>query len=354
MAKRLKKEEAKMDDLLDSIDETDEEADDGIDLPDPKPKASSPRFTDMDDDEENDVESELRSLFNSQGETTYGVAVLKYNSQTKTFPQIASFTDITDASEIPNTEEIGKEYGGGKYKILVKYALPKGGVKRWSRVFELDKSYDRFLNKPAPIQAAPAGSEFSPMQMMMMMQAQNDKANERFMQMQSDNTKTMMTMLSCIIPAIAANKKEDVNSELLKEIIHGTKKDPIAELRSMTELMKEMKSTAKYVNDEETDDDYEDEDDDYEEEDVEASDPVSKAIALIPAIGTLLKGKDEAQNGVDINGNAGRRPMPPKRSIQEETDDDTMPPKPRRNRPAVNHVALPPEALAAPQEATHE
>jgi len=227
-----------------------------------RPVVSQPEREDID---EGDIEGELKALFNSQSDITYKVAVLKYNPQTKTYPQVTSFTDITSAEEIPSSEEIGKTFGGGKYKILVSYAKDNGKVTRWSRVFELDRSYDKHLATPtAPV--APAGGLDSTQFFMMMMQ-QSEKANERMLQMQNENQKMMMGMMTALIPAMVAPKQTaDVNTELLKLAIEGNKTDKIAEMKGMLEIMKGAKALA--AN--EDDDDDEEDDEEEEEQDPKA------------------------------------------------------------------------------------
>jgi len=199
--------------------------------------------------DEVDFEAQLKNLFSLQSEATFYVSVKKFNPGTKSWPQICSFPDVSDVKEVPDTEEIGQTYGGGKYKVSLRYELPGGEPKNWSRVFELDKAYDRYLDKPA----APAAQngETSLMQMMLMFNERQEQASQRSMQMMTTLMANSQTAIAEIAKAFASKpaEKQDINIELVRELM-ASKGSKIDDLRETVALVKELREDAEPEYDE--------------------------------------------------------------------------------------------------------
>jgi len=185
-----------------------------------------------------DFDAQLKKLFYEQGDTAFDVSVKRFNPATKTWPQISSFTDVSDISEIPGTEEIGRAYGGGKYKMSIRYELASGELKNWSRVFELDKSYDRHVDKPAAPAAQNSGTDM--MQTMLMLSERQEKSSERMMELIVTMMTATQTAMANMATAFAGKPAESLNMELVKKLIDSKGGSKLDEIRDVFALAKEL------------------------------------------------------------------------------------------------------------------
>ena len=204
--------------------------------PSPPPKAEL--------DAEVDFEAQLKKFFSLQGDKTFDVSVKRYNPATKSWPQVCSFSDVSEVSDISSTEEIGRAYGGGKYKMSIRYELPGGEPKSWSRTFDLDKAYDRYLDKPAP-PAQSGGGDTGMMQMMLMLGERQEKASQRSMEMIVAMMTASQTAMANLAAAFAGKpaEKPDLNIELVRELV-ASKNSGMDNFRKAVVLVNELRRDA--------------------------------------------------------------------------------------------------------------
>jgi len=237
-----------------------------------------------------DVEAQLQSLFSEMDDVTFDITIQKYNPQTKSYPQIASYKDVADIKEILSTEDIGKTYGGGKYKLVVRYEGEDGKFEHWTRVFELDKAYDRFsqasVNPDKGQSYSNTSNQMSAGDLFALMSAQNERTMQMMMTMMQSSQNAMATMVT----AMANAKPADANTELLKEIIKNSKTDPAAQMQVMVKTMQDLKTLAEPRIEE-----YEDDEEEDEEEDLADPNLMGElGKAVVPAITGIL-GLDKQQ-----------------------------------------------------------
>jgi len=268
-------------------DNTNDGAQDILDQPleQPKKRRKTLAQNALESNDCGDVEAQLQSLFSEMDDVTFDVTVQKYNPQTKSYPQIASYKDVADIKEILSTEDIGKTYGGGKYKLVVRYENEDGKFEHWTRVFELDKAYDRFLQASVnPDSGRNSNNQMSAGDLLTLMNAQNERTMQMMMTMMQSSQNAMTTMVA----AMANAKPVDTNTELLKEIIKNSKTDPAAQLQVMVKTMQDLKT----LN--EPNEEYEDDEEEEEEDSVNPDMMNELGKAVVPAITGIL-GLDKRQ-----------------------------------------------------------
>jgi len=233
------------------------------------------------DESDLDIETQLRKLFDENDDMVFNVVVQKYNPQTKTYPQITSYRDISDIENVISTEEIGRQFGSGKYKLIVKYIKKSGEPGYWGRVFELDKAYDKFLN-PAQAQPQPQANAgaMTAADMLAIMSAQS----ERTMQMMAAMMTNSQNAIQGIVAAMAAGRKEEnVNIELLKEAMKNSKVDVAGQLNALVGILEKVKNLN--APQEQEDEEYGGE----PEEEGEQDDPLTQlGKGILPSIGTAI------------------------------------------------------------------
>jgi len=268
------------------MDDPDNATNDGIQdiLEQPKKRRKTLAQDALGESDSADVETQLKSLFDQMSDVTFDVTVQKYNPQTKSYPQIASYKDVEDVKEILSTDEIGKQYGGGKYKLIVRYEGESGKFEHWTKVFELDKAYDRFSQasvNPDKGQSYSNSNQMPIGDLLAMMSAQSERTMQMMMTMMQSSQNAMATMVA----AMASAKPADANTELLKEIIKNSKTDPTAQMQAMVKTMQDLKALAEPKIEEE----YEEDDEEEEEDELANPDMMSElGKAVVPAISGIL------------------------------------------------------------------